>query len=78
MSSMRGIMAFGPHEVASIEIFSQNSIGCVLTDLDDEVTIEQKISQYLDSYNNLDFDYQYQFARKHFDKEKMQLIKQLL
>lgn len=78
MSSMRGIIAFGPHEIASIEIFEKNNIGCAITDLDSELEMSEKIKDYIERYNSLDLDYQYEFARKKFDRKKMQLINQIL
>lgn len=77
MASMRGIIAYGPYEIASIQIFRDNKIGCVLTDLDDDVKIRLKLIEYIYSYNELDFDKQYEYARQHFNQNKM-LLKDLL
>lgn len=78
LSSNRGIIAFGPHEIASIEIFSENNLGCSITDLDSEKDIESKIRNYIENYNNIDFKRQYSFAYSHFNKEDMLLKKVLV
>ncbi len=73
MSSMRGIIAFGPHEIASIEIFKDNKIGCVITDLDNDADIRLKLTQYIKSLNDLNLDFQYDFAKANFNQDYMQL-----
>lgn len=73
MSSMRGIIAYGPHEIASIQIFSDNNIGCAITDLDSDSQIKTKILNYLSNYNSIDFNGQYEFAKENFNQENMQL-----
>lgn len=77
MSSNRGIIACGPHEIASIRIFSENNIGCVLTDKDSDDEIRTKIISYIDNYNNIDFERQYSFAKANFNQEDMLLSKVL-
>lgn len=73
MSSMRGIIAYGPKEIASIQIFSDNDLGCTITDIDNESDIREKVKNYLDNYNNADFEKQYEFAKNNFNQKKMQL-----
>lgn len=73
MSSMRGIIAYGPHEIASIQIFSDNNIGCVITDLNNDSEIKEKIKKYLDNYNIIDLEKQYEFAENNFNQDNMQL-----
>ncbi len=77
MSSNRGIIAYGPHEIASIRIFSENNIGCVLTEKDSDDEIRTKIINYIDNYNNIDFERQYSFAKANFNQENMLLSKVL-
>lgn len=77
MSSMRGIIAYGPHEIASVQIFEQNKFGCVLTDLDSDSQMEDKLRAFLESYNQLDFARQYEFAYSNFNRENMQLSRKL-
>ncbi len=77
MSSNRGIIAYGPHEIASIRIFSENNIGCVLTENDSDDEIRTKIINYIDNYNNIDFERQYSFAKANFNQENMLLSKVL-
>lgn len=77
LSSMRGVIAFGPHEIASIKIFSDNNLGCVLTDLDDDASMVSKISGYLSNYNCIDFERYYSFAKEHFNQDNMLLSKVL-
>lgn len=73
MSSMRGIIAYGPKEIASIRIFSDNGIGCAITDDDKDSDIIEKIKAYLDNYNSADFEGQYEFAKNNFNQKSMQL-----
>lgn len=73
MSSMRGIIAYGPSEIASIQIFSDNNIGCAITDLDSDSEIKERIKKYLDHYNTTDFEVQYDFAKNNFNQDNMQL-----
>lgn len=77
LASNRGIIAFGPHEIASIRIFSDNSFGCVLTDMDDETIMIDKLRSYLNNYNSIDFNLQYNFAKDHFSRNEMLLHKLL-
>lgn len=73
MSSMRGIIAYGPKEIASIQIFSDNNLGCILTDTDSEASIKGKVRNYLENYNCADFERQYEFAKNNFNQKNMQL-----
>jgi len=73
MASKRGVIAFGPYEVASIEIFKNNGFGCVLTDEDTEEQMRERIINYLDEYNNIDFDRQYDYAYRNFNQNNMQI-----
>jgi len=77
MAAKRGIIAFGPHEIASIRIFRDNGFGCVLTDMDSDETIKKNLIEYISNYNNIDFDRQYQYALNNFNQANMQLSKLL-
>lgn len=77
MMSKRGIIAFGPSDIASIEIFKNNNLGCVLTELDTDEEIKSKILDFIRSYNQYDFIRQYEYALEHFDHRKMLLSKVL-
>lgn len=66
--SNRMIIAFGPHEVASISLINDNDLGCCITDLDSPEIIKIKVIKALDSYNSYDFTRQYQYALAHYDK----------
>ena len=70
LASKRGIIVYGPHEIASIRIFSDNQLGCCLTDLDTDDNIREKIYEYILNYNDNSFSREYQFALDHFDREK--------
>lgn len=73
MMSKRGIIAFGPSDIASIEIFKDNNLGCVLTEMDTDEEIKNKVNQFIRLYNQYDFARQYEYALKHFDQRKMLL-----
>lgn len=77
MASRRGIIAYGPSDVASIEIFKKNKLGCVLTELDTEEMIKEKVIMFIQKYSQYNYEEQYQYAAKHFDQKKMQLNKVL-
>lgn len=73
MMSKRGIIAFGPSDIASIEIFKDNNLGCVFTEMDTDEEIKNKVNQFIRLYNQYDFARQYEYALKHFDQQKMLL-----
>lgn len=73
MISKRGIIAFGPSDIASIEIFKDNNLGCVLTEMDTVEGIKSKIIKFMRLYNQYDFTRQYEYALEHFDQRKMLL-----
>lgn len=77
MSSMRGVIAFGPYEISSIQLFIDNHIGCVITDKNSDLEIVEIIRGYLDNYNSINFEKQYEFAKSNFNQEDMQLEKLL-
>lgn len=77
MASKRGIIAFGPSEIASIQIFNDNGIGCVFTEKDTEENIREKLYQFVSAYNSIDFNKQFEFAKSNFDQRLMALDKKL-
>ena len=77
MASKRGIIAYGPSEIASIQIFNDNGIGCVFTEKDTEEDVREKLYQFVSTYNSIDFNKQFEFAKSNFDKRLMALDKKL-
>ncbi len=69
--SKRMIIAYGPHEVASISLINDNSFGCCLTDLDDENQIICKLEKAIENYNTYDFNKQYLYAVKYYDRHNI-------
>ena len=68
LSSGRGIIAYGPHEVASIELLNNNSFGCCITDLDSSEDIEKKILEAISGYNNYDYSLSKQYVSHNYNK----------
>lgn len=77
MASKRAIIAIGPSDIASIEIFKNNRIGCVITEIDTENDIIVKLKNLVNNYNSIDFQRQFDFALKNFNQENMLLSKLL-
>lgn len=71
LASKRRILAFGPHEVASIALLKDSKYGCCLTDLDSENDMQVKITQAIEEYNSFDYNSQYQYAYNKFDQIKV-------
>lgn len=69
LSSNRGILVYGPSEVSSVKIFSENHLGVVLTDEQSDTEIVKIILNAISSYNTYDFNNQFMFAYKYFDKK---------
>lgn len=69
LASRRLIIAYGPHEVASIELFIENKFGCVLTDLDTRNNKREKLIMALNNYNNNKFQAEYNYCRKYYDRK---------
>ena len=80
LSSSRGIMAYGPHEVASMELLSKNGFGCSMTDLDSHDEIKKKIYEAIEGYNNYDYSLSKQYVIQNYNKEMVsqRLIKEML
>lgn len=72
--SNRMIIAFGPHEVASISLINENNFGCCITDLDSAETMKKKIIDAVDAYNSYDYARQYQYAQMYYNKESVSSI----
>ncbi|MBE6198113.1 MAG: glycosyltransferase [Rikenellaceae bacterium] len=79
LSSSRGIMAYGPHEVASMELLCKNGFGCGLTDLDSHDEIKKKIYEAIEGYNNHDYSLSKQYVIQNYNKEMVsqRLIKEM-
>lgn len=69
LSSNRGVMAYGPHEVASMELLCENGLGCGMTDLDTRAEIKKKIYDAIDGYNSYDYSLSKQFVLQNYNKE---------
>ena len=69
LSSNRGVMAYGPHEVASMELLCENGFGCSMTDLDSREEIKKKIYDAIDGYNGHDYSLSKQFVLQNYNKE---------
>ena len=78
MASKRGVIAYGPSDIASIELFENNNIGCTITENDTDDNICDKINDFIEHDNPYDFDKQYKYVVDHFDQNKMQLDKILI
>lgn len=76
LQSMRMLIAFGPYEVASISVIRDNNLGCCLTDKDTPGEIKDKIRASIEQYNSYDFQKQYEYVRRNYDKERIsQMLK---
>lgn len=73
MASRRGLLAIGPSNIASIRLLLDNNIGLVLTENFNDIEYESKIKDFIKNYNNINFDYQFNFAKQHFNQNNMQL-----
>jgi hypothetical protein len=71
LSSSRMLLAYGPHDVASMELLIDNNLGCCSTDLDSEETIVNKICAAIENYNNYDYTSSKQFVLDNYTKEIM-------
>jgi len=75
MMSSRPIIAFGPKEIASIRLVSDNDLALVISSEDDEVRQKTKLQELLDNrtmqqkYAKKAYDY----AVEHFDKKKISM-----
>ena len=70
-SSKRYVIAYGPHEVASIALIKDNNFGCVLTDLDSYESKKNKIISAIETYNNNDYTRQWNYVQEYYDKDKV-------
>lgn len=70
LASKRMIIAFGPHEVASIALIRDNNFGCVLTDLESKQEKKDKLVAAIENYNNSDYSAQYTYCMQHYDRKK--------
>ena len=68
LASKRYIMAYGPHEVASIALIRDNDFGCVLTDLDSREDKKQKIIMAIETYNDKDYSKQWNYVQQYYNK----------
>ncbi len=71
MSSSRMILAYGPHEVASMQLLTENNFGCCLTDLDSKEEMVRKICAAVENYNTYDYASSKQFVLDNYTKEIM-------
>lgn len=69
LASKRYIMAYGPHEVASIALIRDNDFGCVLTDLDSREEKKQKIITAIETYNDKDYLKQWNYVQQYYNKD---------
>jgi hypothetical protein len=69
-ASKRLVLAFGPHEVASIALIKDNNLGCVLTDLDNWQEKKEKLIKAIENYNTSDFSAQYEYCKQYYDRDK--------
>lgn len=74
LASKRYIIAYGPHEVASIALIKDNNFGCVLTDLDSYESKKNKIISAIETYNNNDYTRQWNYVQEYYDKYKVSKI----
>lgn len=74
LASNRMILAYGPHEVASISLISDNNFGCCITDIDSYEIKKSKINTALDTYNSYDFMRQYRYMLEHYDRESISSV----
>jgi glycosyltransferase involved in cell wall biosynthesis len=73
LSSNRCIVAYGPKEVASIDLFLKNDIGLVLVDSDTRDEIKEKLKRVLlnTEYRNTLCDNAFKYAKEKFDAGKI-------
>lgn len=71
LASKRGIIAYGPNEIASIKIFSKHNFGCCLTDLDSKSMIKSKLLNTIDNYASTDFIRAYNYAYANFNQDSV-------
>ena len=71
LSSNRMLLAYGPHEVASMQLLMGNNLGCCLTDLDSKEEIINKICAAIENYNNYDYTSSKQFVLDNYTKDIM-------
>lgn len=71
LSSSRMLIAYGPHEVASMQLIKDNNLGCCLTDLDTKEEIVRKICDAIKNYNSYDYTSAKQFVLGNYTKEIM-------
>lgn len=71
LASKRRIIVFGPHEIASLLLLNDPPFGCCLTDLDTEDAMKCKLIEAIDTYNDFDYQSQYQYAFDKFDQVKV-------
>lgn len=69
-ASKRYILAYGPSDVASIELLRDNNFGCVLTELDSEQEKKDKIIAAVKSYNSYDYSRQYSYCQEYYDMDR--------
>lgn len=69
LASKRCIMAYGPHEVASVALIKDNDFGCVLTDLDSREDKKQKIITAIETYNDRDYSKQWDYVQQYYNKD---------
>ncbi len=71
LASNRIILAYGPHEVASMQLLQNNNFGCCLTDLDTKEAMVRKICAAVENYNTYDYASSKQFVLDNYTKEIM-------
>ena len=64
-------MAYGPHEVASMQLLCNNRLGCCFTDLDTKEGILGKISAAIQNYNSYNHSLPKQYVMDNYDKTIM-------
>ncbi len=71
LASNRMLIAYGPHEVASMQLLQNNNFGCCLTDLDTKEEMVRKICATIESYSTYDYASSKQFVLDNYTKEIM-------
>lgn len=69
----RPVLGFGPDEVASMKILSENKIGFVISSDEDDASIREKINTLIEDYTLRESlgKCGYDYATLHFDKERI-------
>ncbi len=71
LSSNRMLLAYGPHDVASMQLLMDNNLGCPFTELNTKEEIVSKICAAIENYNNYDYTSSKQFVLDNYAKDIM-------